>query len=131
MGHAEILQLFHRMSDGMAKIQERAFALLSGILFHHRALYLTALLNHRKQNIHLVRANRSLIFQQPLKILPILNQAMLQNLSHTGSKLPLRKGLKHRRVDVYQPRHMERADHIFIAVEVHTGLAADAAVHLG
>ena len=55
---------------------------------------------------------------------------MLDDLSHTGRKLLIRKGLQRGNIRIDQLRHMKSADHVLVSVKINSGLPSDAGIHL-
>ena len=93
MAQCKFFQLLNSMPYRMTKIQPGPDPLFRGILFYHVFLNLTASGHHIKKRIVFPVRNLLPMLCQPLIISVVLDQSMLDDLSHSGSELSLRETL--------------------------------------
>ena len=114
----------------MTEIEQLTLPLLGRIDLDHRTLDEITLVNGLHQHRHIPRFKLCLMCIQVVKVIPTLDERMLDDLPHAGGILDRIQTPERRHITVDERRHMEGTDHVLIGTEIDPRLSADRAVDL-
>ncbi len=119
-----------RVAEGVARVQQRAAALLAFVLGDDGGLDLAAAPNRVGQRRGVEAPQVVDVALEPREERGVDDDAVLDDLGEPGSQLSRRQRCERVRIRQDRDRLVEGADHVFRARMVHGGLAADRRVDL-
>ena len=130
MQEFKIHEFFYCMANRMTKIKQCTFSLLFWITFYNTCFDLTAATNHFLQKCYIQLLYFFLLRTHKLIKVSVADKPCLQDFSHATGKLFCRKRTQCVKVHINKTRLMESTYHVFILLQIYSGLTSNTAVHL-
>ena len=121
------MQLFERVAERMAEIQDHAFAGVVLVVLDDDPLDVHTFIEHP---LEIGVIGRETALRERIEQAPAADAAVFDDLAHAVGKIARRQRPERVGVDKHQPRLMERPHQIFALRQVDARLAAHRGIHL-
>ena len=119
-----------RVSEGMAKVQQGAVALLGFVALDDIGLHAHRMAHRRLTCAPVASRQRRTVRFEPCEIVRVAQQPVFDDLAIAGQKIARRHCVEHLDIGQHQTGLMERADQVLALRAVDPGLAAHRTVDL-